>query len=58
MTNAFMRQRRHLLLSTAAWLGGCAAFATAGPARAFQVQEIEPRQRRRTRLCQPLRRFP
>ena len=42
MTNPFMRQRRHLLFSTAAWLGGGAAFAAAGPARAFQVQEMSP----------------
>jgi hypothetical protein len=42
VTDAFIRHRRHLLLSTTAWLGGAAIFAAAGPARAFQVQEMSP----------------
>ena len=40
--DAFMQQRRRLLLSTAAWAGGCAAFAASNPVRAFQVQEMSP----------------
>jgi len=38
--NTFMHQRRRLLLSSAAWVGCCAALAAARPARAFQVQEM------------------
>ena len=40
--DAFMQQRRRLLLSTAAWVGGGAAFAAGSPVRAFQVQEMSP----------------
>jgi hypothetical protein len=40
--NAFMQQRRRLLLSTAAWVGGAAAIAAGRPVRAFQVQEMSP----------------
>ena len=40
--NTFMHQRRRLLLSSAAWVGCCAALAAARPARAFQVQEMSP----------------
>ncbi len=37
-----MHERRRLLLSTAAWVGGLAAIAAARPARAFQVEEMPP----------------
>jgi len=37
-----MHERRRLLLSTAAWVGGVAALATARSARAFQVEEMSP----------------
>jgi hypothetical protein len=37
-----MHERRRLLLSTAAWVGGMAAIAAARPARAFQVEEMPP----------------
>ena len=37
-----MHERRGLLLSAAAWVGGLAAVATARPARAFQVEEMPP----------------
>ena len=40
--DAFIQQRRRLLLSTAAWVGGGAVFAAGGPVRAFQVQEMSP----------------
>ena len=40
-----MHERRRLLLSTAAWVGGLAAVAAARPARAFQV-EVMPRRAR------------
>ena len=35
-------ERRGLLLSAAAWVGGFAAFAATRPARAFQVEEMPP----------------
>jgi hypothetical protein len=35
-------ERRGLLLSAAAWVGGLAAFAATRPARAFQVEEMPP----------------
>ena len=37
-----MHERRRLLLSTAAWVGGLAAITAAGPARAFQVEVMDP----------------
>jgi hypothetical protein len=37
-----MHERRRLLLSTAAWVGGLAAVAAARPARAFQVEVMDP----------------
>jgi hypothetical protein len=37
-----MHERRRLLLSTAAWVGGLAAVAAARSARAFQVEEMPP----------------
>ena len=37
-----MHQRRRLLLSSAAWVGGLAAVAASRPARAFQVEEMPP----------------
>jgi hypothetical protein len=37
-----MHERRRLLLSTAAWVGGLAAIAAARPGRAFQVEEMPP----------------
>jgi hypothetical protein len=37
-----MHERRRLLLSTAAWVGGLAAAAAGRPARAFQVEEMPP----------------
>jgi len=37
-----MHERRRLLLSTAAWVGGLAAVAATRPARAFQVEEMPP----------------
>ncbi len=38
----FSRERRRLLLSTAAWLGGAATLAAARPAGAFQVFVASP----------------
>jgi hypothetical protein len=38
-----MHQRRRLLLSTAAWVGGLATVIANRPARAFQVEELSPR---------------
>jgi hypothetical protein len=35
-------ERRRLLLSTVAWVGGLAAVAANQPARAFQVEEMPP----------------
>jgi hypothetical protein len=35
-------ERRRLLLSTAAWVAGLAAVAVARPARAFQVEVMNP----------------
>jgi hypothetical protein len=35
-----MHERRRLLLSTAAWVGGLAAVAATRPVRAFQVEEM------------------
>jgi hypothetical protein len=37
-----LHERRRLLLSTAAWVGGLAAVAATRPARAFQVEEMPP----------------
>ena len=37
-----MHERRRLLLSTAAWVGGLAAVAAYRPAPAFQVEETPP----------------
>ena len=37
-----MHERRRLLLSTAAWIGGLATVIASGPARAFQVEELSP----------------
>jgi hypothetical protein len=37
-----MPERRRLLLSTAAWIGGLTAVAATGAARAFQVEELSP----------------
>jgi len=37
-----MHQRRHVLLSTAAWVGSLAAVAATRPARAFQVEVMPP----------------
>jgi hypothetical protein len=37
-----MHERRRVLLSTAAWVGGLAAVAANRPARAFQVEEMPP----------------
>jgi hypothetical protein len=37
-----MYQRRRLMLSTAAWVGGLAAVAASRPARAFQVEVMPP----------------
>ena len=37
-----MHARRHLLFSSAAWVGGLAAVAAIRPARAFQVEEMPP----------------
>ena len=37
-----MHQRRRLLLSSAGWVGGLAAFAAGRPARAFQVEVMPP----------------
>jgi hypothetical protein len=37
-----MHERRRLLLSTAAWVGGLAAVAAARSARAFQVEVMPP----------------
>jgi hypothetical protein len=37
-----MHERRRLLLSTAAWVGGLAAVAATQSARAFQVEVIPP----------------
>ena len=37
-----MHERRRLLLSSAAWVGGLAAVAAARSARAFQVEEMPP----------------
>jgi hypothetical protein len=37
-----MHERRRLLLSTAAWVGGVAAVAAARSARAFQVEAMPP----------------
>src|SRR5438477_5367846 len=38
----FARGRRHLLRSTAAWVGATAAFAATRSAGAWQVREIDP----------------
>jgi len=35
-------ERRRLLLSTAAWVGSLAAIAASRPARAFQVEVMNP----------------
>ena len=37
-----LHERRRLLLSTAAWVGGLAAIAASRPARAFQVEVMNP----------------
>lgn len=37
-----MHERRRLLLSTAAWVGGLAAVAATQSARAFQVEVMPP----------------
>ena len=37
-----MHERRRLLLSSAAWVGGLAAAAASRSARAFQVEEMPP----------------
>ena len=37
-----MHERRRLLLSTAAWIGGLAAVAANRPARAFHVEGMPP----------------
>ena len=37
-----MHERRRLLLSTAAWVGGLAGVAVTRSARAFQVEEMPP----------------
>ena len=37
-----MHERRRLLLSTAAWVGGLATVAVTRSARAFQVEEMPP----------------
>jgi hypothetical protein len=37
-----MHERRRLLRSAAAWVGGLAAVAATRPARAFQVEEMPP----------------
>ena len=37
-----MHERRRLLLSSAAWVGGFAAPVAARSARAFQVEELPP----------------
>jgi hypothetical protein len=37
-----MQERRRLLRSAAAWVGGLAAVAATRPARAFQVEEMPP----------------
>jgi hypothetical protein len=37
-----LHERRRLLLSTAAWVGGLAAIAASRPARAFQVEVMSP----------------
>jgi hypothetical protein len=37
-----MHERRRLLLSTAAWIGGLATVAGNRAARAFQVEEMPP----------------
>ena len=37
-----MHERRRLLLSTAAWVGGLAALMASRPARAFQIEEMAP----------------
>jgi len=37
-----MHERRRLLLSTAAWVGGLAAVGASRSARAFQVEEMPP----------------
>ena len=37
-----MHERRRLLLSTAAWVGGLAGVAAARSARAFQVEVMPP----------------
>ena len=37
-----MHERRRLLLSSAAWVGGLAAVAASRSARAFQVEEMPP----------------
>ena len=37
-----MHARRHLLFSSAAWVGGLAGVAAIRPARAFQVEELPP----------------
>ena len=37
-----MHQRRRLLLSTTAWVGGLATVIASRPARAFHVEEMSP----------------
>ena len=37
-----LHERRRLLLSTAAWVGGLAAVAATRSVRAFQVEEMPP----------------
>ena len=39
----FVPGRRKLLLSGTAWIGGLAALAVARPARAFEVQQLNPK---------------